>query len=78
MVRQARTGDTVLVKSREMTGGVWWYPNTAVTGGRRGKDDRKQKKIGLVGLVQRHILRDRRSSFLPSFLGDKDKRIKQL
>jgi hypothetical protein len=40
MDRQARTGDIVLVKSREMTGRE---PNTAVVAeGRRGKDDRKQ------------------------------------
>ncbi len=33
MDRQARTGDTVFVKSRGMAGGGWK---------RRGKDDRKQ------------------------------------
>jgi hypothetical protein len=40
MIMQARTGDTALVKRREMTGRTqtlpWWL------GGRRGKDDRKQ------------------------------------
>ncbi len=40
MGRQARTGDTMSVKTREMTGRAqtlpWWL------GGRRGKDDRKQ------------------------------------
>ncbi len=40
MDRQARTGDTLLVKSREMTDRTqtlrWWL------GGRMGKDDRKQ------------------------------------
>jgi hypothetical protein len=41
MIRQARTGDTVLAKSREMTGRAQ-YP-AVVAGGRRGKDDRKQK-----------------------------------
>jgi hypothetical protein len=42
MNRQARTGYTVLVKSREMTED----PNTAVVAwGKRGKDDRKQNKF---------------------------------
>jgi hypothetical protein len=43
-IRQARTGNTVLVMSRKMTGRTqtlpWWL------GGRRGKDDRN---IGPVG-----------------------------
>ncbi len=48
MDRQARTGSTVLVKSREMTGRIQ-SPNTAeVAGGRRGKDDRKQNMHGPV------------------------------
>jgi hypothetical protein len=39
MDRQVRTGDTVLVRGREMTGRT---PNTAVVaGGRRIKDERK-------------------------------------
>ncbi len=43
MDRQARTGDIVLVKSREMTGRE---PNTAVVAeGRRCKDDRKQNTV---------------------------------
>jgi hypothetical protein len=41
MDRQARTGDTVLVKSREIIG-IGTTHNTVVAGrGRRGKDDRK-------------------------------------
>ncbi len=49
MDRQARTGDTVLVKSRDMTG---WKPNTAVVaGGRRGKDDRKQNALAPLALT---------------------------
>jgi hypothetical protein len=42
MDRQARTGDTVLVKSREMTGRTRTMP---LAGGRRGKDDRKQNTL---------------------------------
>jgi hypothetical protein len=43
MIRQARSRDTVLVKSREMT-----LPKHYRGGGlgERGKDDRKQKYIG--------------------------------
>jgi hypothetical protein len=41
MDRQGRTGDTVLVKSREMTDRT----TAAVVGGRRGKDDRKQNTL---------------------------------
>jgi hypothetical protein len=45
MIWQARAGDTVLVKSREMTGRT---SNTAVGAeGRRGKDDIKQNTLGL-------------------------------
>jgi hypothetical protein len=40
MDRQARTGDTVLVKSREMTGKGLTLP--WVAGGEEGKDDRIQ------------------------------------
>ncbi len=48
MVRQARNGDTLLAKSREMTGRT---QNTAVvTGGRTGKDDRKQNTLATLGL----------------------------
>jgi hypothetical protein len=39
MDRQARSGDTVLVKCREMTALPWWLV------GRRGKDDRKQSTL---------------------------------
>jgi hypothetical protein len=46
MDRQARTGDTVLVKSREMTGRSqtlpWWLK------GRGGKDDRKQNTLATL------------------------------
>ncbi len=46
MDRQARTGDTVLVKSRKR---MRLAPNTAVlAGGRRGKDDRKENTLALV------------------------------
>jgi hypothetical protein len=38
MDRQARNGDTVLVKSREMTG----RSHPLLAGGRRGKDVRNQ------------------------------------
>jgi hypothetical protein len=49
MIRQARTDDTVLVQSRKMTGSE---PNIAVvTGGRRGKDDRKQNIWAPLALV---------------------------
>jgi hypothetical protein len=41
MTRQALTGDTVLVKSREMT--------QVVAGGRRGKDDGKQNTLAPLG-----------------------------
>ncbi len=41
MIRQARTEDTVLAKSKEMTGKV------VVARGRRGKDDRKQNILAL-------------------------------
>ncbi len=43
MDRQARNGDTVLAKSREVIGRsqtLPWWP-----GGRRGKDDRKQNTL---------------------------------
>ncbi len=40
MVSRASTGDTVLVKSREITGG--W--------GRRGKEDDRKKYIGPAAL----------------------------
>ncbi len=44
MIRQAHTGNTVLVKSREMTGWsqtlTWWL-------GEKGKDDRKQNILAL-------------------------------
>jgi hypothetical protein len=43
MEKQARSGDTVLVKSREMTGRSQTL--TVVAGGRRGKDDRKQNTV---------------------------------
>ncbi len=39
MIRQAHTEDTVLAKSKEMSG--------TVAGGRRGKDDRKQNTLAL-------------------------------
>jgi hypothetical protein len=46
MIRHARTGDTVLVKSREMGGRTptlpWWLV------GARGKDDRKQNTLALL------------------------------
>jgi hypothetical protein len=46
MDRQARIGDTVLVKSREMTGRSqtlpWWL------GEEGGKDDRKQNTLALL------------------------------
>ncbi len=42
VVRQARTGDTLFVKSREMTGRTQTLP---LAGGRRGKDDRKQDTL---------------------------------
>jgi len=55
MIRQVSTGDTVVVKRREMTGRTqtmpWWL------GGRRGKDDRKQNRLGAVQNVQKHHLR---------------------
>jgi hypothetical protein len=38
--RQARTGDTMLFKSREMTG--WTQTQPWVAGGKMCKDDRKQ------------------------------------
>jgi hypothetical protein len=46
---QAHTGDTVLVKSREMTG----MNQTKCRGnwGRRGKDDRKQNALAPLGRV---------------------------
>jgi hypothetical protein len=50
MDRQARTGDTVLVKSKEMAGRrsrsetlPWWLGGEGE--GRRGKDDTKSKYI---------------------------------
>jgi hypothetical protein len=49
MDRQARTDDAVLVKSREMIG----RNHTEYCGGgegRRGKDDKKTKCFGPVGL----------------------------
>jgi hypothetical protein len=42
MDRQARTGDTVSFKSREMTGS---QTPPVVAGRRRGKDDRKQNAL---------------------------------
>jgi hypothetical protein len=45
MIRQARIGDTVLVKSKEMTGRTQIL---LVAGGRRGKDDRKQNTLALL------------------------------
>jgi hypothetical protein len=45
MDRQARTGDTLLVKSREMRD----EPNTAmVAGGGGGKDDRRKNTLTLL------------------------------
>jgi len=44
MVRQARTGDTVLAKSREMTGRTQTLPWPGGWG-RTGKDDRKQNTL---------------------------------
>ncbi len=49
MIRLARTGDTVLVKIREMTGRTQTLPSMS-GGHRRGKDDGKQKRIGSVGV----------------------------
>ncbi len=46
MVRRTGTGDTVLDKSREMTGRGQTL--TIVTGGRRGEDKTKTKQIGPV------------------------------
>jgi hypothetical protein len=46
MIRQARTGDIVLVKSREMTGGT-----VVVSEGRRGKDDRKQNTLTRITVM---------------------------
>ncbi len=49
MDRQARTGDTVFVKSREMTGRK---PNTAVVaGGRRVEDDRNPSTLAPLGFT---------------------------
>jgi hypothetical protein len=47
MIRQARTGDTDLVRSREMTcrKTLPW-----VAGGRRGNDDRKQNTLAPLQL----------------------------
>ncbi len=45
--RPGRAGDTVLVKTREMTGRSQTLP--WVAGGRRGKDDRKQVTLALLG-----------------------------
>jgi hypothetical protein len=49
MIKQVRTGDTVLVKSREIARRrqtlLWWL------GGRRGKDDRKQNTRTLAPYV---------------------------
>ncbi len=46
MVRQARIGNTVLVKSREITGSSktmpWWL------GGKKGKGDMKQSTLALL------------------------------
>ncbi len=42
MDRQARTEDTVLAKSKEMSGTI------VVAGGRRCKDDRKQNTLALL------------------------------
>jgi hypothetical protein len=50
MIRQARTGDTVLDKSREMTGRTQtlpWLPISGGDWGERGKDDRKQNTLDL-------------------------------
>jgi hypothetical protein len=47
MDRQARTGDTVLVKSREMTDRSQTLP-WCMARGRRGKDDRKQNTLALL------------------------------
>ncbi len=43
MVRQGRTGDTVLVKSTVMTGRS--QKTAMMAGGRKGKDDGKQKTL---------------------------------
>ncbi len=48
MDRQARTGETVLVISRDMKGRTQTL--SWVAGGRMGKDDRKKKYIGPVVL----------------------------
>jgi hypothetical protein len=56
MARQACTGDTVLVKSREMTGRSKTLQNTA--GRRRGKYDRKQNTLAPLAYrsrIQRKI-----------------------
>jgi hypothetical protein len=51
MIRQARTGDKVLFRSREMT--LPWWP-----GGERGKDDRKHNTaaplLKTINLLRQH------------------------
>ncbi len=58
MDRQARIGDTVLVKSREMTGLGFSQITAIVAGGRRVKDDREQNTLAPLPpsqLTQRHL-----------------------
>jgi hypothetical protein len=50
MDRQACTRDTVLVKSREMTGRSQTLPWWMGGGGGRGKDDRKQNTLAPLAL----------------------------
>ncbi len=49
MNRQARTGDTMLVNSREMTGRILTVPWLV---GEGGKDDRKQNMLAPLGYTQ--------------------------
>jgi hypothetical protein len=54
MDRQARTDDTVLVKSREMTGTIGDKHCRGGWGAKRGKDDRKkQNTLVLLGRKKR-------------------------
>ncbi len=53
MIRQARTVDIVLVKSREMTDRTKTVNTAVVAGGRKGKDDRKPKTLAAL-LKEKH------------------------